>query len=251
MTARTAARTVESMYPAVAKYLQTSPRARVPTRVNPSPDAPAALVIVETRPLPYLASVIATAVASHPSWPLYVVGPERVHASLSEKVYNYVQVVLDVDTMTIAEYNMLLTSPEFWGTFKEPSVLIFQSDCVLVRPTPPSFLALDYVGAVCGTLDPQSFVMNGGLSLRRVDAMKRCVEHMHRDGDDLTAAEDVTFCSVMRRHAREFVCPTMEVCDAYAIESQGDPTTAVGMHGTDKAYAPPQLVDALLDSAEK
>lgn len=209
-----------------------------------------ALAIVESRPSFFLPHVVASAVRTHPGWRLYVFGTPAVHSLLASACKNYelaTRVELrDAEDMRVKDYSRLLMSPSFWDAIREEHVLVFQADCVLVRPTPAPFLGYDYVGAVCGLLDPARFVMNGGLSLRRTEAMRRAVgllrgEYAHL----LEEPEDVAFCAVMRA-AGGFRLPTMEECDAFAIESRGDPDAVVGMHGTDKYYAPPALVERLL-----
>lgn len=214
--------------------------AKVPVEVHAT-DINRALAIVETRRLPHLPAVISTAVACHPGWPLYVFAPPDVHEFLQCNVSGYHKVTLGVERMTTKEYSRLLLSEAFWRVFREQHVLVFQSDCVIVRAVPSRYFQFDYVGAVCGTLDPRMFVMNGGLSLRNTEAMLRALTLM--DEDLMSQPEDVAFCAVLRRGG--FTVPTMEECDRFAIESQGNPSTAIGIHGTDKSYAPPELIDAL------
>lgn len=214
-----------------------------------------ALVIIETRPSFFFPHVVASAVTTHPGWHLYVFGTPEVHALLDsccESECNgneccYTKVTLGDARMTCQQYSHLLMSSQFWECILEEHVMIFQTDSVLVRPTPPRYLEYDYVGAVCGTQDPATFVMNGGLSLRRRSAMLRAVLHIRRTRPELLdEPEDVAFCAVMRAHPEEFSLPSVEACREFAIESLGDATKAVGMHGTDKFYAPTALIATLL-----
>jgi hypothetical protein len=231
--------------PRVATYLKAR-GALLPVRCQPSLVAPAALAIVETRPLPHLPLVIATAIETHPTWPLYVFAPASVHEFLKPYVHNYTRAVLDAESMTVDDYSALLLSAEFWHVFQEPFVLLFQSDCVLVRPTPPRFFSFDCIGAVCGLLHPDHFIMNGGLSLRNVQAVQRALDLM--PPMPTIQAEDIVLCNTMRAHARSFRLPSMRECDEFAIESQGDPTVAIGLHGTDKQYAPQALIENILSA---
>lgn len=232
----------------VGSYLART--VELPFEVVP-PRGHGALVIVETRPSYFLPHIVATAVRAHPGWHLYVFGTPAVHALLQEQCKNYTdsvtRITLDASPrMTTRQYSRLLLSAGVWSAVREEHVLVFQSDCVVVRPTTRKMLKYDYVGAVCGALDPASFVMNGGLSLRRRSAMLRAVELIHTKHPRLLdLPEDVALCKVMRATGT-FALPPMDVCNEFAIESMGDPRTAVGMHGTDKFYAPPELVDALL-----
>ena len=232
--------------PLVSAYLESLTLPMPPTVSGDS----TALVIVETRALPHLPHVIASAVRTHPGWHLYVYAPLPVHefleqgGSLGSGVYT--KVTLEPIPMTPAHYSKLLLSREFWDVIQEEHVLVFQSDCAVVRPTPPDFMRYDYIGAVCGLLLPSRFVMNGGLSLRRRSAMLRAILMMTEI--EAEEPEDVAFMLTMRRNSPAFVMPTMDECDDFAIESQGNPLTAVGVHGTDKNYAPPSLLAELFDA---
>jgi hypothetical protein len=166
---------------------------------------------------------------------------------LEHAVTGHTRVTLDCAKMTSAQYSHLLMSADFWNVVCEEHVLVFQADSVVVRPVPDAALRWDYIGAVCGELHPDRFVMNGGLSLRRRSAMLRAIALLA--DSDRDAPEDVAFCRAMRAAGATFALPSMAECDAFAIESQGDPRTAIGMHGTDKYYAPPSLVRALLAAA--
>ena len=224
---------------------------RLPITVGSSRGSNKALVIVETRPSFFLPHVVASAVATHPGWHLYVFGTPLVHALLQShfKEYeNVTRVTLDAGArMTTTQYSHLLMSPGFWSVIKEEHILVFQADCVLVRQTPDRLLGYDFVGAVCGTVKEGEFCMNGGLSLRRRTSSLRAAKLIHSTHPHLLEEpEDIAFCKVMRAHPGMFAMPSMQTCNLFAIESMGDPDRAVGMHGTDKYYASPLLVAALL-----
>lgn len=214
-------------------------------------DAPAdgALLLVETRPSFFLPHVVASAARTHPRWRLYVVATPAVHALLSKHCTNYhdvTRVDIHVGSLSTEEFSRLMLSRALWDLVREEHVLVFQSDCVLVRGTPPAFLEFDYVGPVCGSLDARRFVMNGGLSLRRTKAMRRAVDLLRARHPDLMAQpEDAALCEAMRREG-DFRLPTLDQCNAFGIETVGDPDTAVGVHGVDKYYAPDDLLARLL-----
>ena len=226
----------------------------LPFELSPQPSADRALVIVESRPCFFLPHVVASAVRTHPGWRLYVFAPPPVHALLRKHCNNYhlaTQVTLDSHPrMTSRQYSHLLMSADFWGVVREEHALVFQTDCVLVRGTPDRFMGFDFVGAVSGCLDPATFVMNGGLSLRRRSAMLRAVDLLRAGPPEaLDDPEDVAFCAVMRAHRHLFTLPSMGECMEFAVESLGDAGKAIGMHGTDKYYAPTELVEELLAAA--
>ena len=227
--------------PLVADYL-----AAVPLNMPPSVSGDStALVIVETRCLPHLPSVIASAVRQHPGWHLYVYAPSAVH-DFGERSGclaggQYTKVTLEPAAMTTASYSKLLLSREFWDVCREEHILVFQADTVVFRPVPQELMRYDYVGAVCGEPLPSKFIMNGGLSLRRRSAMVRAI--MLMTDEEAREPEDVAFMLAMRRNPAAFTLPTMQVCDDFFIESRGNPRTAIGVHGTDKLYAPPALLE--------
>lgn len=226
---------------------------RLPFALQTSNKAPdKALLIVETRPSYFLPHVVETAVRTHPGWKLYVLGPQSVHDLLAGACTNYelaTRVVLPDKLCAgfgVGQYSRLMMERDLWELVKEEHVLVFQSDCVLVRPTPEAYLKYDFVGAVCGPAHETSFVMNGGLSLRRRSAMLRAIDLLAGDSQAAQLPEDVAYCRCMRAHPGQFTIPSMRECLEFAIETYGNPLTAVGMHGTDKYYAPSQLVAQLL-----
>jgi len=75
--------------------------------------------------------------------------------------------------------------------------------------------------------------MNGGLSLRKKDAMIKACETF--TDEERKLPEDVAFTKCMRRQ-KDFSLPTMSNCFKFGIETLGDIDTVVGIHGTDKYY---------------
>ena len=193
-----------------------------------------AMVIVETRCGYWLPLVIRNAIDKLPGWNLYVVGPKSVIEFIKEQVGGvFIPVVLDVKKMNIAMYNYLLMDASFWKKFREDHILIFQMDCLLLREPSDDMLEWDYIGPLCGTLSESEFIMNGGLSLRKKDAMVKACETF--TDEERKLPEDVAFTRCMRRQ-KDFSLPTMNSCYKFGIESLGDIDTAVGIHGTDKYY---------------
>jgi hypothetical protein len=86
----------------------------------------------------------------------------------------------DPKIKTMADYNALLTSKEFWQKFEKfDRVLIFQHDSKLLRTGIEEFLEWDYVGA------PWKFQEhggNGGLSIRNPRTMIEIIERCPYDG---------------------------------------------------------------------
>jgi hypothetical protein len=77
-------------------------------------------------------------------------------------------IVLDVDNLTIAQYNAMLMSSAFYKCIPTETMLIFQTDTMILEPTYLSaFLSYDYVGAPWKS----GGVGNGGLSIRKKTKM--------------------------------------------------------------------------------
>jgi hypothetical protein len=67
------------------------------------------------------------------------------------------------------EYNTLLKQKNFWESFTEEHVLIFETDCYLIKPIPESIYNYDYVASKWAwNLDKPG---GGGLSYRKRSAM--------------------------------------------------------------------------------
>jgi hypothetical protein len=77
-------------------------------------------------------------------------------------------IVLDVDNLTIAQYNSMMMSSAFYKCIPTETMLIFQTDTMILEPTYLSaFLSYDYVGAPWKS----GGVGNGGLSVRKKTKM--------------------------------------------------------------------------------
>jgi hypothetical protein len=133
--------------------------------------------------------------------------------------------------------------------FDTEYVLVFQCDTVMAPGAAQNLptTGKDFYGPACGTLSESEFVINGGLSYRRVEAFARACALLTAADKELP--EDVAYCRVMRRSNANL--PTLRECYEFAIESVGNPATAVGLHGTDKGYTPPALIASVLGCPSK
>ena len=216
-------------------------------RVAPTYDAARtrALFIIETRTSYWLPLVIRNAVDMHPDWNLYVAGTDDVLTFVKHAVGGEFRGIhLDMPPRISTDvYSAILTSPDLWSAFQETHVLVFQTDTVFFRPVPTWAEAFDCIGAACGRLEDDEFVINGGLSLRRVDAFRKACALM--TDEDRVFPEDVAFCRVLRRTSGSSL-PSIRQCNEFAVESHGHPQKAIGIHGTDKYYAPNALIAAMV-----
>lgn len=224
----------------IGKYLHTD----VPRHDS---DAQGSLCIIETRYNYWLPRVIQNALSEFPKWDLYVCAPPEILGWLAKDFPGIKGIGLGVNAGTASSdiFNSVMFSPEVWNVFGTEYVLMFQCDSVMA-PGAASKLPTsqkDFYGAACGQIhDETKFVINGGLSYRKVSAFAHACTLLTEE--DRKLPEDVAFCTVMRRHS--FNLPTVKECMAFAIESFGDPSRVIGMHGTDKGYCHPCLVSAVI-----
>ena len=62
--------------------------------------------------------------------------------------------------------------------------------------------------------------------------------------------EDVYFSKLIRKNYKDLF-PSMEECDKFAIESWGDYTKAIGIHGTDKYYTKPNFFKEVFEYIDR
>ena len=214
------------------------------------PSLTKALVLVEHRPSYWLKYVVANALEHNPGFNLYVFGSPAVFDILDEVIHGtYVKCTLPPGFRSAHDFSKLLLSRDFWTRFYEDQILVFQLDCAFVRPIRKDLFAYDFIGPVCGSFSENHFIINGGLSLRNRRAMITALDFM----DDATKRlpEDVAFTLTMRSNPTLFTLPTMHKCNAFAIETIGDPGTATGIHGTDKGYTPDGILKAMFEEPKQ
>jgi len=209
------------------------------------------LCIAETRPSFWLPKVIQNAQQEFPGWPVYVCAPLDVLQWLATEVPDIVPVVMSGDHSRNT-FNQLMYSSQFWDMFETEYVLMFQCDVVFFpgagqHPVFQNPVHAMY-GAACGTLTPDQFVINGGLSFRQVRAFRDAVTRLD-PMDQSKHDEDVVFTTFFRKST--YTLPTIEECMRFAIESFGHPQQAIGIHGTDKGYCHPALISAALGTSPR
>ena len=91
---------------------------------------------------------------------------------ICNQIGNISVINLNIDSMTINDYNNMLLTESFWNRINAEHILIFQGDSLLLRHGINDYLDYDYVGAPWPH-DSFTTVGNGGLSLRRKSAIIR------------------------------------------------------------------------------
>jgi hypothetical protein len=118
---------------------------------------------------------------------------EYLNNIIDTKLHNYKDKInlinLNVDNLTISEYNNLLTSESFYTQIPTETFLIFQTDSMISEKNKDNinkFLEFDYVGAPWSDSEQNSNVGNGGFSLRKkskmIEKIIKCpYDNVHED----------------------------------------------------------------------
>jgi hypothetical protein len=138
----------------------------------------------------------------------------------------------------IDDYNSIMKSQDLWNQIKNYShALVIQDDGYILRKGIEKFLEYDYVGApwnpqyvqICHTDIGVSDIGNGGLSLRKVEAMIQCIEQ-HEDSLNMlfkkgmqVIPEDVFFSKFVRNK------PTTQIASQFSFEMVFN-KDAIGFH---------------------
>lgn len=186
-------------------------------------------VIVETRPLPNIREIVENHI-HYTGWDVTFFhglgNGEFVKKELQGLNVKFREV--RVSALSADGYNNLLTSAEFWEAMPYDKVLIFQHDSRLLRKGIEEFLEWDYVGA------PWTFSAhggNGGLSLRRKEAMLVIIENEPYKGASVDGNEDVYFCNWMKKLMMNLA--PRNVCGHFSCEAIFKLGT-LGFHAIDK-----------------
>ncbi len=133
-----------------------------------------------------------------------------------EKLINNNKIILtlleNVNNLTIRQYNLLLTSKEFWNKINKEIILIFQTDSCVVRHmntfdfTP--YLDYGFIGAPCRRPPWQ----NGGFSIRKKSLALKAIESSKIK---ITYNEDKFFSYVNNNICKP---STYELGNAFSVE---------------------------------
>jgi len=168
-----------------------------------------AYLFIETRRLDGLKEKFNSFAKYLPGWHGIFVGSNR-NLSL---IHDIPLLVTIDDINSLYEYNHVLTSSWFWEMFsKYDHVLICQHDSGLLREGIEEFLVWDYVGAPWPFM---SYGGNGGLSLRKVETMKKITSKFHFNHQN--GNEDIYFSTIM--HDQLYNLAPRDVCAKFSVES--------------------------------
>jgi hypothetical protein len=142
-------------------------------KIEPNKEFEAALV--EFRPLPHLEFIFLNAI--------HKLGERFSHTiicgNLNHDLIVYICrnisgikiIRLNVDNVTVNDYNNFLHTVDFWNLFQGKKVLLYQEDTIIFKNNISEFLHYDYIGAPWRGSNNLPSVGNGGFSLRNKDLM--------------------------------------------------------------------------------
>ncbi len=160
-------------------------------------------VIVEPRNHEYLLTVIDN-IVRNTNTPIQI-----FHSRLNENILKehykgqrFIFSNLEQDNLSIFQYNILLTSFNFWNKINGENILIFQTDSCLVRHidtfdfTP--FLNYGFIGAPCKTR--HEFYQNGGFSIRKKSLMIKSIKNYNKYCKRLITINEDKFFTVISKN---------------------------------------------------
>ena len=175
-------------------------------------------IIVEPRKHKALSFVVKNALTNLPdNWNIVIMHGnqnkefimEIINNDLSEYKERITTKNLNVDNLTISDYNDLLTTKEFYDNIPSEIFLIFQTDSVICGENNElldEFLKYDYVGAPW-----KDAVGNGGFSLRRKSKTLEIISKCKHGNEN----EDVYFANP----CVSIFKPSMEKAKMFSMEA--------------------------------
>lgn len=196
-------------------------------------------VIVETRDAYFLPLVLKNFCnILGKDWNFHLFINDKVEKFLSIELPHFKYRITKIQNtrMTPEQYSSLLRQKHFWEKIHEETILVFQIDCLLLRPIPLWAEQYDMIGAPCGLIQGnERCVFNGGFSLRKKKAMLDvALENMEQNQQE-NRPEDVFFTDVLWEKGG-YILPDVKTAYHFATEDVYS-THPVGIHGTDKYYS--------------
>ena len=172
-------------------------------------------VLIEFRRMPHIEYLVRrtvftlkdwnhTIVCGNNNYDMIVEMCESIHKNLNTKI-KFIK--LNIDNMPVKKYSELLKTKDFWNRFVGEKLLIYQEDTILFHGNIEEFLDYDYVGAPWRNINYQSnsFVGNGGFSLRSKSVMLKCISANNPENDKLP--EDVYFVKTIIKNNLGNIAP--------------------------------------------
>ena len=149
---------------------------------------------------------------------------------------------LNVDNLTINDYNQLLTSEKFYEYIPTEIFLIFQTDTIICENQKTlinDYLQYDYVGAPwisnSNLKDTDKTGGNGGLSLRKKSIILNIIENISSEDKVLYPNHDILFSNKIINNK-----PSVDVAKLFSIETYFS-EKSFGIHAPYKYLSPDEL----------
>lgn len=191
-------------------------------------------VLIETRPDPDLRSTLANFSCHLPYTALTILGSKKNFNLLNQIIGPNTNVrILELTLeppFTIAKFNDLLVTPQFWDQFHGDRVLFFMTDTGIRKNDVLRFLKYDWIGAPWHHFpvgDPRVFQGNGALSIRNPKLLKIFCTKFSRG----ELNEDVFFSACMALGCPGATLPTRSEAIKFSMEGTDYPDT-MGFHNT-------------------
>ena len=188
-------------------------------------------VIVETRIIANLFEIIQERHMKYipNDWGLTIFLSEKNKHLVSKEMFDrdVKIIIIKNDTFSVQDYNILLTSRDFWNSIDYDKILIFQTDSRILRYGIEDFLHYDYCGAVWSF---QQHGGNGGFSLRTKQKMLDVINLKSYDCST-DGNEDIYFSNYLANVGGNLA--PREECQKFSVESVFS-LGSLGIHAIEK-----------------
>jgi hypothetical protein len=170
----------------------------------------------------------------HKDWNLMIICGNKNKdyiLSLTKMIGDVIIIDLQMDNLTISQYNSFCLSKELYNLIPTENILIFQIDTLLRKPITDDYLKYAYVGAPWRPefhwFHMTNGIGNGGLSLRRKSYMLSIIENNNKEIANCKMPEDI-FIGMMCKKMN-FPMPTFQQASYFSVETvmNNDP---IGFH---------------------
>lgn len=211
-------------------------------------DAKKGAVIVETRKIENLGLIVKNHLHFLPKgWGLTVCHSYENEEFIENELKDIIGVhwmVVGADKLDATRYNNLLTSNHFWNLIPYETVLIFQSDSLLLRKGLEMFENLDYCGAPWIHRMMPRVGGNGGLSIRNKAKTLETIHKFHYN-PMAHGNEDVYYSLNMAGSKAD-----KNIGMKFSVETMFFPKP-IGLHAADKWISEDQLTEILTNSIKE
>jgi hypothetical protein len=155
--------------------------------------------------------------------------------SLTEMIGDIIIVDLQIDNLSISQYNSFCLSKELYNSIPTENILFFQIDTLLRKPIPDDYLKYAYVGAPwrpdLSWFHMTNGIGNGGLSLRRKSYMLSIIENYNKNNFEANnmckMPEDIIIGMMCKK--MNLPMPTFQQASCFSVETvmNNDP---IGIH---------------------